>query len=376
VSSKSILEPERLRLIEVRLSEAVQKASDILKPDSLGILYRTPLADEDCPEVSDVDLVSIWERPEEFPQRITIQSPTGRVYVDVLWIPASKMVDPFEAASYKILPHLLKESKTAWLKSEAVRPLIENIKLNMYDAKVWAQRIGHQINFGDAALQEARKNLDFPSAALFFLQTANSYYVTALADCLKQSTMSLLTRPVNKLRRMAVMLNCDLESNLKSNLHLEIEPSSSLVALGRVYNEVAKKCLGRKLCGVSMRTRGHYEYSISSLEFEYRDSFAKALIAKGDCANANFYIRFWAYTLSRCPVVLQEVAQGQKPSFYVPCKAFKESVDDACPQILEDMKTILGGELTLSEAEESIEGTLTFRAGILDQIKERGISCV
>ena len=130
---------------------------------------------------------------------------------------------------------------------------------------MWEHRIGHQIGFGDAALEESMKNRDFPSAALFFLQTAHSYYITALADCLKRSTMSLLTRPVTKLEHMAAETNCELEPLLRANLHSDLDPSSSLAALRRVYINVSLKCAGRQLLGVSMRAKGHFAYSISPL---------------------------------------------------------------------------------------------------------------
>jgi hypothetical protein len=365
--------PKNLELLESALFEAAKKASSLLEPRSLGVLVRKPLLDEDCPEVSDVDLISIWEEPEEFPERIVVEGQMGRVYVDVLWIPISKMVDFVEAASYKVLPHLLLEYEPIWLRSEPVRDLIESIRLSVYNRDVWANRIGHQIGFGDAALEESRKNMDFPSAALFFLQTAHSYYITALADCLKRSTMSLLTRPVTKLEHMAKETNCKLEPLLRANLYLDINPSSSLTALQRVHHNVTLRCTNRQLIGVSMRAKGHFMYSIAPLELEYRDQVANALIAKKDYPNANFYLRFWAYSLSRCPVVLEEAREGRKPSFYVPFEPFKKSVLATCPEILADMETILG-KVTALEVEESIKGTALFKKLVSDEIQDRGIS--
>ena len=366
--------PKNLGLLEAALFEAAKKVSSLLEPRSLGVLVRKPLLDEDCPEVSDVDLISIWEGPEEFPERITVEGQMKQVYVDVLWIPVSKMVDSPEAASYKVLPHLLLEYKPVWLRSEPVRDLIDNIKLNIYDKAVWARRIGHQIGFGDAALEESRKNLDFPPAALFFLQTAHSYYITALADCLKRSTMSLLTRPVTKLEHMAAETNCELEPLLRANLHLDIDPLPSLAALHRIHNNVALRCANRQLLGVSMRAKGHFAYSISPLELEYRELVANALISKKDYPNANFYVRFWAYSLSRCPVILKEAREGRKPSFYVPFEPFKKSVLAACPEILPDMETIFGKGVTKLEVEESIKGTVLFKKLVSDEIQDRGIS--
>jgi hypothetical protein len=365
--------PEKPRDLEDRLLEAAKKAAHFLEPNSLGVMVRKPLLDEDCPEVSDVDLISIWEKPEELPERMTIENQNGRVFVDLLWIPVSKIFDPQEAASYKTLPHLLLEYENIWIRSDPVKSMIENIKLNTFDREVWAHRIHHQINFGDAALEEAQKNLDYPPAVLFFLQTAHAYYITGLADCLKRSTMSLLTRPVTKLRRMSAETKVDLERLLRSNLHLDLEPSAPLAALRRVFNNVSARCAGRQLRGASMRARGHYAYTISPLELEYRESVAKALVGRGDYANANFYLRFWAYSLSRCPVVLEEARTGRKPSFYVPFEPFKKSVLATCPEILDDMKTILGGEIPAPEVKEATEGTVVFKNLVVEQIQARGI---
>src|SRR5580698_5826151 len=171
---------------EAELRDAARKASRILEPNSLSVLCRKPLQDGDCPEVADVDLLAIWERPDELPERITVQGSLGRVFVDILWIPASGLLDPAEAAGYMMLPHLLSESEPVWSRSGLIDSMVENVKLRMYEKAVWERRIGEQINFGDAALREASANMDFPPAALFFLQTAHAYYITALADCLKR----------------------------------------------------------------------------------------------------------------------------------------------------------------------------------------------
>jgi hypothetical protein len=185
--------------------------------------------------------------------------------------------------------------------------------------------------------------------------------------------MSLLTRPVTKLGHMAAETNCELEPLLRANLHLDVDPSSSLAALRRVYNSVRLRCAGRQLSGVSVRAKGHFAYSISPLELEYRELVANALIAKKDYPNANFYLRFWGYSLSRCPVVLEEARDGRKPSFYVPFESFKKSVEATCPEILADMEIILGKEVTSLEVEESINGTILFKKMVFGEIQDRGL---
>ena len=116
--------PDELATLADSLLEATNKTCELLKPNSLGIYVRKPLLDEDCPEASDVDLISIYEKPEELPERITVKSKTGIIFVDILWIPISKIFDASEAATYKILPHLLLEYEDIWLKSDTVRSII------------------------------------------------------------------------------------------------------------------------------------------------------------------------------------------------------------------------------------------------------------
>ena len=137
------------------------------------------------------------------------------------------------------LPHLLWESEPISTQSEAIGTMVENVRLNMRERGAWEKRMSGQINFGDAALKEAARNLDFPPAAVFFLQVAHSYYLTALADCLEQSAMSLLTRPMAKVRRMSAETGVRLEEMVNANLHLEADPSPSLKALERVYAAVS-----------------------------------------------------------------------------------------------------------------------------------------
>lgn len=373
MSSKVLGARANYARLEEDLLEAAKRASRLLEPSSLAVLVRKPILDEDYPEVSDVDLISVWEKPEELPERITVDGRMGRVFVDVLWIPVSKIFDPQEAASYKTLPHLLLNYEYLWALSETVKPIIDSVRLNAFEKGVWAKRIRHQLGFGDAALEEAQKNLNYPPGALFFLQTAHAYYVMALADSLKRSTMSLLTRPVTKLKLIDAETSRGMEQLLRRNLRLDAEPYASLVALHRIYKAVAVRCAGRPLNGVNMRVRGHYNYSISSLELEYREFVAKALIERGDYGNANFYLRFWAYSLSRCPVVLEEASMGRNPSFYVPFEPFKESVLDCCPEILDDLTIILGGGLSELDLENAIEGAGLFRKLATQEIETRGI---
>lgn len=343
-----------------------------MQPRSLGVLCRRPIVDDDCPEVSDVDLLSIWEEPEERPERMTIEGPFGTTFVDVLWVPASMMLDADEAAGYKILPHLLLESEIVWLKSEAVRPLIENIRSRAYEKEVWEKRIASQLQFGDAALQEAINNLEYPPATLFFLQTAHSYYVMALANALRKSTSGVLTKPVAKLRGVAA--TPDLEKRLVSNLRLGVGAPDGLEALDRMYRAVAARCSGAKVQGVAERTKGHFAYTLSQTELRFRESVVAALSSRREQAAANFYIRFWAYSLARCPIVLEESLQGKSPSFYVPNRRLRESLLTACPDIIEDMERILGGPLDRMEAWASVEGTRAFRWAVTDGIRANGLS--
>jgi len=358
---------------ETGLWQAAVEASRLLQPSPLAVRCRKPLLDGDCPEVADVDLVAIWERPEELPERTTFEGPLGRVFVDVLWIPASALLDPVEAAGYMMLPHLLSESEAVSTRSGSIGSMVEKVRLSMYEKEAWERRIGQQINFGDAALKEASRNMDFPPAVLFFLQTAHAYYATALADCLKQSVMSLLTRPISKVRRMLAETGLQLEKMVDANLHLDADPSPSLGALERVHAAATARGSPRLVQRLGERTRGHYLYSISPLELEYREAVAKALLGRKDRANANFFLRFWAYSLSRCPVVLEEARQGRETSFYVPFRPFKESVQAACPEMLDDMETIFGGKLTAAEARECVEGTEDFRTLATGLIRERGM---
>jgi hypothetical protein len=358
---------------EEELWQVAVKAAGLLDPSPLSVRCRSPLLDADCPEVADADLVAIWDRPDELPQRSTVDGPLGRVFVDILWIPASALLDPGDAAGYMMLPHLLSESEEVSTRPGPVGPMIENVLLNMHERGAWERRIGEQLNFGDAALTEASRNMDFPPAVLFFLQTAHAYYMTALADSLRTSVMSLLTRPMAKLRRMSQETGCGLEGLLRANLHLGGDPSESILALRRVHGAVSARGGTRLARSLGARVWGHYLYSISPLELEYREAVAGALASRGDYANANFFLRFWAYSLSRCPVVLEDASKGREVSFYVPLRPFKESVAAACPEILEDMRTIFGGDVAPAAAGESLAGTREFRRLVAEQIQGRGL---
>jgi hypothetical protein len=358
---------------EAGLVEAVGIAVNILKPSSLCIMSRKPLMDEDCPEVPEIDLISIWNRTKEYPQRMTVLTSFGKVYVDVLWVPISAMIDPLEAAGYRMLPHLFVESEVIWSKPGFIGPLIDEIRANAYKKAIWEKRLSSQLTFGDSAFQEAKRNLSFPPIALFFFQTAHAYYMVALGNAIKESVTSLMTKPITKLRRMDAVSDSDLEEILLTNLHLELEPTASIIALSRVYDAVRAKCNPHMVRGMSERTRGHYTYSLSSLELEYRLAVAEALSRKGDFANANFYLRFWAYSLARCPIVCEEAKQGRNPSFYVPFNSFNKSISKACSEIIEPVSLIFG-DVSSGEVEESLRGTVLFRARVTEKILEKGLT--
>jgi len=158
-----------------------------------------------------------------------------------------------------------------------------------------------------------------------------------------------------------------------ANLHLDLEPSASITALKRVHEAVIARYNLHPVRGMSERTWGHYEYSLSSLELQYRLAVAEALSRKGDFANANFYLRFWAYSIARCPVVCEEAEQGKDPNFYVPFKAFEESLLEACPEIIEPVSLILG-DASRGEVEESLRGTALFRELVAEKIQNKGLT--
>ena len=151
---------------EENLIEAKEIAQRFLEPDSLGILSRKPLMDDELPEVSDIDLLAIWDKPEEHVERRTVMCSKGRVFVDIMWIPVGAMLDSRTAAGYRMLPHLLLESDEVWMKSDAVRSMVNRVRLNAYDRSIWERRVGSHISFGDAAFREVSRNPDFPPAVI------------------------------------------------------------------------------------------------------------------------------------------------------------------------------------------------------------------
>jgi hypothetical protein len=358
---------------EGNLIEAKEIAQRLLEPDSLGILSRKPLMDDELPEVSDIDLLAIWDKPEEYVERRTVMGSEGRVFVDIMWIPVGAMLDSRTAAGYRMLPHLLLESDEVWMKSDAVRRIVNRVRLNAYDRSIWERRVGSQISFGDAAFREVSRNLDFPPASLFYLQMAHAYYLTALADSTRQSIMSIMTRPMARLRKIDSLLGCDLENRLMKNLLLNSDPSDTLVSLRKLHDAVSSRCRNQTILNVAERTRSHYLYSVSPVELEYRESVAHALIRRGDLPAAHFYLRFWAYSLVRCPIVLEEAREGKRPSLYVPFRPLKESLERSFPEGIDIFTRITGNAITRADVEESVRGTAAFREIIVDIINKNGL---
>jgi hypothetical protein len=118
-----------------------------------------------------------------------------------------------------------------------------------------------------------------------------------------------------------------------------------------------------------------YRYSLSAEELEWRLRVAAEMAEAGEHAAAAYYLRFWAYTLICIPMVHAQAEMGRGVSFLRPGRAFLPLLRAACPEVIDDVAAVMGGErgVTRGEVERGLVNLAAFRALTVNWLRDRAI---
>lgn len=353
---------ERRRELQVALEEILLS----LRDKSPGVLCRSPLVDHEYPQSSDIDLIAVGNISRLCPERRFVERGqlATSIPVDVLWVPKTLITQPAEHANEGMMAHMVAESMVVWDKDERMTHAYEMICRLRFQPKIWKRRIESLLTFGDRILAEAKKNLDFPPAVLFFLQMCYASYAAALGDALQKRLTNIFTKPMRKIRAMASEVGSWLEESFVQDLRLEVDPEPLFPAMKRIFDHIeARLPSPPKKGSIGEETIREYAYTLSRRELNYRLAVAKEMAEKEDSQNAVFYLRYWGYALSRCPAIHQAASEGKDLPFLRPGEPALRSLEPMCHELIEDFSFLLSG-LDKNQVGDAIQATDDFRERI------------
>ena len=314
---------------------------DLLAEQAQAIFVRAPMLDPLCPQTSDADVLAFGPVDCLQPLRLNLPARPGTLPIDVIWLPAQMLDDSTEFAAQGLLAHRLLTST----------PLFER----GFDASAWQasvraalphgqhRRLQGFMQMGFLAVREIGITWDCPPLALFWLHTASAAAICALHELAGSLCPNAYTRPFDSLRALPPALRGDWEARLSRALHLDVNPLDLIEPLQKLHASITAR-YPEPVWPREMRntTRCEYRYFLDGAELSWRIAVAREMIAGGDLAQAVYYLRFWAYSLARAPMVRACAEQGEDVSYVRPERAMGRALRQLCPDILEMLNDILG----------------------------------
>lgn len=359
------------------LSQAVERAVEILSPRAEAIFGREPLIDPDLPTTSDIDLLVFGPVDGILPERLYPDPPGegGRSF-DLIWLPLQSLRQPEKLAANGLIAHRLLGSRLLYDRTEAAQGQQQAVRDQMYRPEIQNARITGFFDMGFYTVREIGVTWDFPSLALFWALIAHTACLAALADGLGQLCPNIYTRPFTYLRSLERDAGFAIETPFIDALHLDAGPPERVEALRRIHTRVRER-FPEPEWPANMRsaTRYEYRYFLSRDELEWRIRVAEEMIQRGEQAAAVYYLRFIAYMVACLPMVHARAQEGIDVSFVRPQRAVRPDLERHCPEILDDLDLILRGRdpVTRQAVQESLARLAELRAHAELVLRSKGI---
>lgn len=319
--------------------DAITWALAHLSPSPVAVLARRPRVDLLLPRTSDVDLLAFADVPTLLPERLWPPAPLPPV--DVIWLPTRHLDDPAALARWGLIAHRAADADLVHDPSGRAAEALPVFEANFHTPESAARRALGFLEMGAATVGEIGITWDFPPLALFWIQIAWSAAIAALADAHGQRAPNVYTRPLDALRALPTAVRALAEPLLPQLL---LEPTDDPVPrLRRIHAAVARFPEPPWPPGYRQDTQWEYRYFQSERELQYRLGVAAEMTSRGDAPGATAYLRFWAYSLARVPMVHRRVVEGVDVAFGRPTRAIRPDLAAHCPEILGDFDEILGG---------------------------------
>jgi hypothetical protein len=324
-----------------------QSIIERLAPRAAALFVREPLIDTRYPASSDADVIAFAEVDGLLPERFNLPPVDGHPPIDVIWLPQVLLRDPAAFAAQGLLPHRLLSSTLLFDRDGGAAAAQRAVGEAMTAPPIQARRIQGFMEMGYLTVREIGVTWECPALALFWLHIAFAAAVTAAADALGMRCPNIYTRPFDYVDALPAELFGSDHARLAQALQLDID-AASLIAPLRALHETVASGFPEPAWPDEMRgtTRAEYRYFRDRAELEWRIAVAREMIERGAHRAAAYYLRFWAYSLARIPMVWQCAQEKRDVSFVRPERAVKPALNRLCPPALQRLETILAQPAT------------------------------
>lgn len=354
---------------------AVERAIAHDGAKAVAIQLRTPITDRVSPEVYDVDLMMFAALPAFLPERRHSADPDCRT-LDIVWYPQTLLEQPHKLAQLGLAAH-------RFMASEAVhdpRGLSAACRAAMtdcfYRADIRAARCNVFLDVGWKTVREIGITWDFPELARFWLHMAAASCIALGIDGLGGLCPNVFTRPLLYLDEIEAGTGLALRADVIGMLGLDQAPEDAFAPLCRIQRAVSRRFAEPRWPDAMRKlTRAEYAYTIADDELAFRIAVARDMIAHGERESALHYLRFWAYSLARVPMIHARAAEGVDAAFLQPEKAVLPDLHLHCPEIVDDLRLVLAGnaEVDAAQVRRGIAGVVRLRDTLADALRRRGI---
>lgn len=357
-------------------SETDQRALDWVVERLSGsvraVFLRTPVADRFCPTMQDLDLVVFGAVDGFRPERLW--APDGTP-IDLAWYPDSLLESPESLAQSGLAAHRFCCSRLLWDAAGDARQHRQAFDQCLYEPDIQANRIAVFLDIGYLTVREVGVTWDFPALALFWLQMGHAACVATMADACRIACPNVFTRPFGSIQALEIATGIGIQARLVDTLRLQDDPIPLVSSLRRMHRVIVAR-YSRPDWPDNMRqtTRAEYEYTICEKELEWRIAVAQELIRLGHTEAAVHYLRFWAYSLARLPMVWHRASEGHDIAFLRPERPVLPDLQAHCPEILPELTAILGGPMTVECVCNAVDRLAQLRRITLDLLTARGIT--
>ena len=372
ISAYSLSASERFNPAEKIRQQIINK----LSANAEAILVRDPVVDTRCPLTSDIDLLVFRKAEGLLPERLSLPEFPDAPMIDVIWLSINALSDPESFAQCGLLPHRLLSSEIFYDKEGFVTNKLEVVQKKMFQSDIHSRRIAGFFKLAGDTVREIGITWDFPPMAMFWLHMAYTACLAAMHDGLRSYCPNIYTRPFDYLPSIEEKTRVEIKNSFIRDLHLDYDPYCLIAPLKNIHMTVSSR-FPEPQWPENMRedTRYEYRYFISEEELNWRISVAEEMTARGNPYAAVYYLRFWAYALSRIPMVYHRANEGIDVSFLRPERAILPDLKKNCPEILDDLTAILSGRnrLTVKDVTHGIDMLSTLRAKALDFLASQGV---
>lgn len=333
---------------------------------------RAPVAGDFCRNSNDLDLVLFGDAQHFFPERL--HAPNGTA-LDLTWYPAAWLSQPRQLAVAGLAAHRLMAAQLLWdLQGNAAvqRAAFDACRL---EPALQTQRIEVLLDLGYLTVREIGVTWDFPALALFWLQMAYASGVAALADAFDLACPNVFTRPFGHIQALERASGLSIKAPMVRTLRLHGNPASLIAPLRRLHRNVLDRYADPDWPSVMRQvTRAEYAYSLPAAELEWRIAAALEMADRGHAEAAIYYLRFWAYSLARLPMVWHRAAEGQDTAFLRPERPVLPDLLAHSPDIVPELTEVLGGPLSLADIHMALAELQQFQQICIELLLSRGLA--